>query len=269
MAGTSDFYNLTYRHFADQVLAEIRRETFGRDIGQNSWLMADELEQYIGWLELDQASAVLDVACGSGGPALFISRAVGCRVTGLDINQANLDAARAQAHELGLDTLVRFQAADASGPLPFADASFTAVICIDAINHLPGRLRVLREWYRVLRPGGLVLFTDPIILTGIVSNEEIAIRSSIGHFLFTPRGEDERLIAEAGFELARTMDVTDSNAAVPERWHAARARRREELIKIEGEAEYEKIQRFMSVVHTLARERRLTRYAFLARRQAA
>jgi SAM-dependent methyltransferase len=101
MAGTSDFYDLTYRHFADPVLAEIRRETFGRDIGQNSWLMADELERYIGWLEPDEASAVLDVACGSGGPTLFISRAVGCRVTGLDINQANLAAAQAQAHQLG------------------------------------------------------------------------------------------------------------------------------------------------------------------------
>ncbi len=78
---------------------------------------------------------------------------------------------------------------DASDALPFADAQFDALVCIDAINHLPGRLSVLREWRRVVKEDGLILFTDPITVTGLLSNEEIAIRSSIGYFLFTPPGE--------------------------------------------------------------------------------
>lgn len=266
MPHSSNFYNLTYGHFANPVLAEIRQETFGEDIGQNSWLTADEYRQFIGWLNLTPASHVLDIASGSGGPALFLASMVGCQVTGLDINPSSTAAANAWAHSLGLGTCVHFHHGDASQPLPFEEHSFTAVVCIDSINHLPGRLQVLQEWYRMLRPGGRLLFTNPIIVTGMLSNEEIAIRSSIGYFLFTPRGEDERLIQEAGFALVHTRDVTENNAVVPKRWYDARARRRDELIKLEGEAEFEKTQRFLSVVHTLASERRLSRCAFVAQK---
>jgi SAM-dependent methyltransferase len=266
MSQRSNFYNLTYGNFANPILTEIRQETFGEDIGQNSWLTADEYRQFLSWLELDSESSVLEIGSGSGGPALFVGRTVGCQVTGLDINPSSTAAANEWAHSLGLDALVHFQHGDASQGLPFEDHSFTAVICIDSMNHLPGRLRVLKEWYRVLRPGGRILFTNPIIVTGILSNEEIVIRSSIGYFLFTPSGEDERLIQEAGFALVRTLDVTENNAVVPKRWYDARARRRDELLKIEGEAEFEKTQRFLSVVQTLASERRLSRFAFLGQK---
>jgi ubiquinone/menaquinone biosynthesis C-methylase UbiE len=37
---------------------------------------------------------------------------------------------------------------------------------------------VLRDWYRVLRPGGRALFTDAMVVTGMVSSEELATRSS-------------------------------------------------------------------------------------------
>lgn len=266
MSQPSNFYNLTYGNFANPVLAEIRQETFGEDIGQNSWLTADEYWQFISWLELDSASKVLEIGSGSGGPALFLGRTVGCQVTGLDINPSSTAAANEWAQSLGLDALVHFQHGDASQRLPFEDQAFTAVMCIDSINHLPGRLQVLKEWYRVLRPGGRMLFTNPIIATGIISNEEIAIRSSIGYFLFTPSGEDERLIQEAGFALLRKLDVTENNAVVPKRWYDARARRRDDLIRLEVETEFEKTQRFLSVVHTLASERRLSRFAFLAQK---
>jgi hypothetical protein len=49
------------------------------------------------------------------------------------------------------------------------------------------------------------------------------------------------------------------------RWHGARARFRDALLADEGEATFEGIQRFLSVSHILARERRLSRYAYVAR----
>jgi SAM-dependent methyltransferase len=96
-------------------------------------------------LELNVSSRVLDIGSGFGGPALFLARAVGCQVTGLDINPSSTTAANAWAHSLGLGSLVRFQQGDASRALSFEDHSFTAVICIDSMNHLPGRLQVLKE----------------------------------------------------------------------------------------------------------------------------
>jgi SAM-dependent methyltransferase len=266
MADSSQFYTLTYSHFAHPVLAQIREETFGEDIGQNGWLTAEEYRHYLSWLEVTAASQVLDIGSGSGGPALFLARTVGCQVTGLDINPSSTTAANTWAHSLGLDALVHFQHGDASQRLPFEDHSFTTVIGIDSMNHVPGRLQVLKEWSRVLRKGGRLLFTDPTIVTGILSNEEIATRSSVGYMLFTPSGENERLIQEAGLTLVHTRDVTDNSALLSKRWSEARARRREELIKLEGAAEFEKTQRWLSVVHTQASQRRLSRFAFVAQK---
>ena len=100
----------------------------------------------------------------------------------------------------------------------------------------------------------------------MLSNEEIAIRSSIDYFLFTPPGEDERLIQEAGFALVHALDTTEQVAAIAKRYYDARARRRDDLLTLEGEAEFEKVQRFLAVAHTLTNERRLSRFAFLAQK---
>src|SRR5215471_4652297 len=240
MVDSSQFYSLTYSHFAHPVLAQIREETFGEDIGQNGWLTAGEYRHYLSWVEVNAASRVLDIGSGSGGPALFLARTVGCQVTGLDINPSSTTAANAWAH-----ALVHFQHADASQRLPFEDHAFTTVIGIDSMNHVPGRSLVLKEWARVLRKGGRLLFTDPTIITGILSNEEIAARSSIGYMLFTPPGENERLIQEAGLTLVHTLDVTDKSAVVATRWYQARAKRREELLQLEGAAEFEQTQRWL------------------------
>ena len=64
----------------------MREETFGRDIGQNSWLTADEYDRFIDWLGSSPSSRVLEVASGSGGPALYLARKTGCEVTGVDLN---------------------------------------------------------------------------------------------------------------------------------------------------------------------------------------
>jgi SAM-dependent methyltransferase len=266
MVDSMPFYTLTYDHFAHPLLAEIRQETFGEDIGQHGWLTADEYRDYLRRLAVTTASQVLDIGSGSGGPALFLARTTGCQVTGVDINPNSTSAANAWAHARGLDALVHFHHADASRRLPFADHAFTTVIGIDSMNHVPGRLQVLQEWHRVLRPGGRVLFTDPTIVSGILSNEEIAARSCIGYVLFTAPGEDERLLREAGFALEHTLDGTENSAVLAQRWHEARARRRDALIQLEGAGEFENTQRFLSAVHTLARERRLSRCAFVAQK---
>jgi hypothetical protein len=111
-----------------------------------------------------------------------------------------------------------------------------------------------------------VLFTDPVVVTGLVSNEELAERSSIGYFVFAPTGVNERLIEEAGFELVRQEDVTQNAALVSKRWHDARAEDYDALVRIEGEERFVKLQQFFSVVHRLTSERRLSRIAYMARK---
>lgn len=261
-----NLYGAAYGNFLAGALGEMRREAYGEDIGQHSWLLADAYRRYLGWLALEPASQALDVACGAGGPALFLGRVCGCQVQGMDIQAAAIAAANEMAREAGLDGRARFRQGDASQPLPFADASFDALLCIDAINHLANRPRVLAEWRRVLKPGGRLLFSDPAVVTGAVSNEELAIRSSNGYFLFTPPGEDERLLDAAGFALLRREDSTADVAALAQRRFDARAAHREALLALEGQDAYEGMQRFLAVAALLAGERRLSRMVFLARK---
>jgi SAM-dependent methyltransferase len=268
MSEPVDHYNAIYSRFGEAVLARVRQEAFGEDIGQNSWLTADECRTYCAWLQLGPTSHLLEVGCGMGGPALFIARTTGARVTGVDINAHGIAAGNAMAQEQQLEARVHFEQVDAGGALPFADAQFDALLCIDAINHLPNRLNVLQEWRRVVRADGRILFTDPTTVTGVLSSEEIAIRSSIGYYLFVPPGEDARLIELAGLQLERQEDVTENMSTISQRRYEARMRAREELIALEGEPTYHGQQRFLAMVHQLASERRLSRYVYLARKGA-
>ena len=148
-----------------------------------------------------------------------MARTTGCHVTGIDINENGINTANqmAQAHSLG--DQARFQQVDASQPLPFAAASFDAITCIDAINHIYNRLDLLREWYRVLRPGARILFTDAVVVTGMLLRDEIMARStSMGQFIFTPPGVHEHFIEAAGFEPPTVEDVTATIAGVTKNW---------------------------------------------------
>ena len=265
---TVDHYGANYEQFASELYAEIRAAAFGEDIGQNGWLTVDEQDLFISWLQLSAGQRLLDVACGSGGPTLRIARVTGCHVHGLDIHKDAVATARAQAQECGLHERASFEQADASQRLHLADGSVDGVICIDAINHLPDRADILAEWARVLRPGGRLVFTDPIVVTGALTNEEIAIRSSIGFFLFVPPGTDEQVIEAAGLELVSRDDRTENMARTAKRWCAARAARAAELQHIEGAETFEGQQRFFEVAARLAAERRLSRFAFCAERPA-
>jgi cyclopropane fatty-acyl-phospholipid synthase-like methyltransferase len=265
-AGSVDLYNTAYDNFAARVLGEVRAHTYGEDLGQSSWMTADELRQFIRWLKLKSSSHVLEVGSGSGGPALYVASTVGCRITGLDINAHGIRNANQLARRQQLETRARFQLADASRALPFAANTFDAILSNDALCHVPRRADVLREWFRVLKPGGRMLFTDALVVTGMLSQEEIATRSAIGTYFFLPAGENERLIRQAGFKLLRTDNVTAGAAAVAQRWHDARASRAKALARIEGKANFEGLQKFLCCVHALSVEGRLSRYAYLGKK---
>lgn len=262
-----DLFDSTYTHFTDQVLDAIRKETFGIDIGQNSWLTVDEYERLLPMLDLSGDSHVLEVASGSGGPALYVARTFGCRVTGIDANEHGVETASQLAARSGEARRVQFGVANADVELPFETDSFDALLCIDSMNHFPNRLDVFREWHRILRPGRRALFTDPVVITGPVTNDELALRSSIGLFLFVPAGVNERLIDQAGFRLVLQEDVTANAALVAGRWGRARQRFRDELLRIEGEERFNGLQRFFEAVHTLTSERRLSRIAYVVEKR--
>ena len=263
---SADHYDANYGNFQTELYAKIRREAFGEDIGQNSWLTVDEHDRFLEWLNLAPEKVLLDVACGAGGPALRIAAATGCSVVGIDVHEGAIATAKALAATRGLVERARFSAGDATAPLPFPNSNFDAITCIDAINHFPERPRIIAEWARLLKPGGRLLFTDPLTVTGPLTNSEVAVRSLAGFYLFVPHGYDERLIAQSGLTLLMCEDVTGNMATIAEARHTAREVRRTALCEIEGDREFERQQEFLAVAACLARESRLSRFVYVCKK---
>jgi ubiquinone/menaquinone biosynthesis C-methylase UbiE len=266
MAKSVDLYGTAYGNFATRTLEEVRKETYGEDFGQSSWVTGDEYRRFFQAMKLRAGEHVLDVGCGSGMPALFLARETGCRVTGVDISEPGIRAAQTLTREAGMHETVKFFQADVCEPLAFGDGEFDAIVCMDVLCHLRDRGRIFKDWHRVLRAGGRALVTDPVVVTGLSSKEDLATRSSTGHFEFCPPGVNERLLCDAGFELMPTEDTTEQEAAVSKRWHDAREKRAADLKRLEGEETFAGLQRFLWTVHRLCAERRLSRHVYLARK---
>ena len=257
-----DLFDTVYGHFTEDVLARVRRRTFGHDIGQNSWITVDEYDRFLQKLQLRPGDHLLEVASGSGGPSVHAARTTGCRVTGIDAHAAAVATAERHATDLALTDRVRFQVADATSPLPFPDATFDALVCVDSMNHFPDRLAVFREWRRVVKPGGRAVFTDPVVITGPVTSVDLELRASIGLFVFVPAGVNEQLIEQSGLQLLDKDDASDTAAAVARRWFDARAADELALKELEGAARYDGLQKFFDAVARLTSERRLSRIVY-------
>jgi SAM-dependent methyltransferase len=262
-----DLYDSAYENYDADTYRLVRLETYGEDLGQTSWVTTEESNEIPQLLELRRNSSVLELGCGSGRYALHLAEKVDCRLIGLDINAAGVRNASQLALARGLASLAHFEQCDVSKNLPFNDKTFDAVFSNDVLCHLPGRPEVLVEIFRVLKPGGRMLFSDALVVGGLLSHEEIATRSSIGYYVYSPPGENERLIERAGFSQIRGTDTTDSAARIAQRWHHAREIRKEELVAVEGNLNFEGLQRFLSCVQLLTSERRLLRYLYIASRE--
>ena len=110
---------------------------------------------------LRRSSGVLDIGSGFGGSARFLATKYGCSVQCLNLSETQ----NAENRRLNLKSMVNDHIKVDTGnfeDLPYNDDSFDVVWCQDAILHSSNRGRVLGEAYRVLRPKGTFIFTDPM-----------------------------------------------------------------------------------------------------------
>lgn len=96
---------------------------------------------------------VLDAGCGSGWYAEYLA-AQGARVTAIDLTQAFVEMTQARVGERA-----RVLQADLSQPLEFADGAFDLVVCPLVLHYLKDWLPTLREFHRVLRTVGVLVFS--------------------------------------------------------------------------------------------------------------
>jgi SAM-dependent methyltransferase len=153
---------------------------------------------------------ILDVGCGQG-VALELFSARGCRATGITLNAEDARVCR----ERGFDVLEMDQSF-----LDFPDAAFDVLWCRHCLEHSFMPLFTLSEFYRVLRPAGLLYVEVPAPDTPCAHQENVNHYSVLGESMW------RSLLVRSGFEIVGTGAVALETEAGPDTYWCFVARRR-------------------------------------------
>jgi ubiquinone/menaquinone biosynthesis C-methylase UbiE len=188
--------------------------------------------------EIGPASRVLDVCAGLGGPARFLARRFGCRVTGVDLNRGRCAGGRRLTALVGLAGRVAMINADAQS-LPFGTGSFTAVVSQEGLLHVPDKGAALGECARVLAPGGRIAFSDWITTPRL----DDGARRRLGEWMAAATLQSvaayRGLLARAGFADIEAEDLSAEWMAILRERVRMYAAMREDTVARLGQARYD------------------------------
>lgn len=166
-------------------------------------------EELVARLDPRPGEHLLDIGAGIGGPARWIADRFGCRVSGVDLTRAFVEAAEVLTAAVGLAARVRVHHADALA-LPFADLTFDRAYSQNVVMNVADKLGFYREALRVLRPGGVLVLSN--LCAGTAGEPLFPVpwaESAATSFLSTPEQTRADLEA-AGFTAVEVHDTTEA-----------------------------------------------------------
>jgi len=164
----------------------------------------DILADYAG---ITKDSRVLDVGSGLGGPALHLAGSRGCRITGLDLVDTNIEESRRRAEDRGLKNLVVFQSGNATN-MPFNSGCFDVVWGQDAWCHVPDKAKLISECVRVLAPSGTIAFSDWLQTAEMEAAQSQEIHEATASTNMATMARYCELLAECGLSVQKREDIS-------------------------------------------------------------
>jgi sarcosine/dimethylglycine N-methyltransferase len=152
-------------------------------------------------------TSILDIGSGIGGPARFLAATYGCQVTGVDLSEPFVDAARYLTRRTGQSGQVSFQTASAL-ELPFDDGRFDVVLLQHVAMNVSDRARLYGEIRRVLKSGGRFATFDVVLNSGEPHYPVPWARTPATSCLLTAAATREA-VEPAGFHTLAWQDDTE------------------------------------------------------------
>ncbi|MFA6198367.1 MAG: methyltransferase domain-containing protein [Patescibacteria group bacterium] len=167
-------------------------------------------------LDLKPGQAVLDAGCGQGVVSTYLAEKYHVNVIGITIVPFEITKSVQRAHKLGVGGNVEYQIMDYSATA-FPDGHFDAIYTTETLSHSPDVAKTLREFYRILKPGGRIAFFEYAIAhdeqftAWEKKNFDIVMEGSammgLKQFHY---GQFTHLLRVAGIENAREESITNN-----------------------------------------------------------
>jgi tocopherol O-methyltransferase len=210
----------------DEVSA-IYKDIWGVHIHHGYWVSGTEtkeeaqeqlIKELIARAGIKNGSRILDVGCGMGGSAIFLSKTLGAHVTGITISPVQVEIGNALAREHGADVHLMQMDAEA---LDMEDR-FDVVWSVEAISHLSNRGDSFRSIARLLEQGGQLVIADWFKSPTATAAQEREILEPIERAMLVPKLDPLDAYADYISQAGLTVTLSeDLSAHVSKTWDLA------------------------------------------------
>ena len=163
--------------------------------------------------KIKKSDVVLDAGCGVGGSSIWIAKNYGSKVIGISNCPSHIKKAMGYAHKSGVNELAEFYKMDYQAT-KFKDCSFNVVWAIESFCHSPNKPELLKEMFRILKPGGRIIAADGFQKNNSKTKEEQKtfdeFVSGFAVYNITFWDEFRIILSDAGFKKIRRWDKTIS-----------------------------------------------------------
>lgn len=162
---------------------------------------------------ISKEDLVLDAGCGVGGSSVWLAKNIGCKVTGISLNEKQVKHANAFVSREAVGHLVNFEQKDYTDT-DLADESFDVVWAIESVCHTPDKSAFIKEAFRLLKKGGRLIVADFFKKDGLQGKEAEQVQQWANGWAVEEYDTTENFnhhLAEAGF---LNIDFENANAAI-------------------------------------------------------
>lgn len=175
--------------------------------------MLNENQEIIDLAKIIKHHKVLDAGCGVGGTVIYIAKKTEAHVTGITIVPKQIKLAKKYAKEKEVSHLTEFLLRNYTDT-KFPNNSFDLIYGIESVCHAKSKLAFLKEAYRILKPGGIIIIADGYSSRSVKNEKERKIINDFNkafalHELITPKQMTQAL-SQSNFINIKTFNKTEA-----------------------------------------------------------